>query len=384
MINSAKKIGLSALVIVIIFSTFLVPAKASALSFNPVDIINKATNLIVTKVSGLIYYLIKQKEYFIDGFSDPNVYPALDVPKNIEKILAPDTDKPISVKTPVVVSDSPISIATSTLPAVKKTSTKVAVTPEIKSVPSLPPLVIKNVDSDLDDNFDFTTILNYGRSGNSEILNLTNQERVSVGLNPLSDNVNLDKIASLRADDLFANQYFDHISPNGDSVADLANRSGYAYLLIGENLALGNFGDISGIISAWMDSPGHRENILNGEYTELGTVVKTGLYKGENTIIAVQVFGLPRLICAKPDQNTKSMIDGYSSSIKEMQSSASAMLNSLNALKNTPGLNQSYYKQKTQEYNNYAKQINDAVNVLKTIIDSYNLQVNKYNSCVTS
>lgn len=203
-------------------------------------------------------------------------------------------------------------------------------------------------------------------------------------MKPLSANSILDTIAEQRADDLFANQYFEHASPDGKSATDLAKKDGYEYLLIGENLALGDFGGDQGIVSAWMASPGHRANILNGRYAELGVSVKTGTYNGENTTIAVQIFGLPLSDCPRPDSNDKTLIDSSTASIKQMQTDALVMFNNLNTLKNSPNLDLSYYYQKIQEYNYFAKKVNDAVSALKGMIDSYNLEVSKYNSCVGS
>ena len=133
-----------------------------------------------------------------------------------------------------------------------------------------------------------------------------------------------------------------------------------------------------------MNSPGHKANILNKQYTELGVSVKNGVYKGEETIIAVQIFGLPMANCPQPDQNVKHLIESSSDSIKQMQADALALYNNINTIKNKAGVDQAYYNQKIQEYNYSAKRVNDAVVALKSLIDSYNLQVSKYNACIGS
>jgi len=217
---------------------------------------------------------------------------------------------------------------------------------------------------------------------NSQILFFTNKERAGNYLTPLTANPLLDKIASLRLEDLFANQYFEHESSDGKTATNLAMNLGYNYLLIGENLALGNFNDEESIVSAWMESPGHRANILNGKYSELGVALKTDLFNGEETTIAVQIFGTPLSNCPIPNQSTKTLIDSSTVSIKKMQEEAAILFNNLSTIKDNPQIDRSYYLQKVSEYNYFAKKINDAVLALKNMTDFYNIEVNNYNACI--
>jgi uncharacterized protein YkwD len=216
----------------------------------------------------------------------------------------------------------------------------------------------------------------------SQILSATNLERENASLEPLLPNQILDQVAVLRADDLFTNQYFQHDSPDGLSAADLAKDLDYDYLLIGENLALGNFDNEQDIVSSWMESPGHRENILNAKYKELGVAVKEGIFDGEKVTIAVQIFANPLSNCIKPNSQTKSLIDESTISIKQMQVEATQMFSNLEKIKNDYSLDRSYYTQKVQEYNYFAKKVNDAVVALKGLVDIYNTGVNSYNSCI--
>jgi uncharacterized protein YkwD len=291
----------------------------------------------------MIGYLMTQKKYLIDKFTDPNVYTSLDVPTNIDKFLSSTTSS-VPVKKEIT-SSKPVAVTTTVIPDIKKTM----------------PV-----------------------GDDSDILVLTNKERLALSLEPLLPNSVLDVVAGERADDLFDNQYFAHESPDGKSAVDLAQNIGYAYSLIGENLALGDFGDEQGIVTAWMNSPGHKANILNAHYKELGVAIKAGVYNGEDNIIAVQVFGSPLANCPKPNAEIKALVDSSSVSIKKMQSDALIVFNNLSALKKSPGVDQSYYNQKIQEYNFSAKKVNDAVAALKSLIDSYNLQINKYNICIGS
>ncbi len=217
-----------------------------------------------------------------------------------------------------------------------------------------------------------------------DILNITNTERAVVSLKPYTSNMLLDRIASLRADDLFANQYFEHESPDGKSAPELAPVVGYKYLYIGENLAMGDFYTDAEIVKAWMDSPGHKANILNDKYTELGVAVKEGEYKGGTTVIAVQIFGRPLANCAEPSVQIKALIDSSVASVRKMQTDALAKYNELNVMKVNPLTDKALYTKKAQEYNYFAKTVNDASAALKGIIDFYNIEVNKYNSCINS
>ena len=190
-------------------------------------------------------------------------------------------------------------------------------------------------------------------------------------------------MAELRADDLFTNQYFEHESPDGKSVSDIVEQLGYEYLSIGENLALGNYTDNQEIVLSWMESPGHKANILNEKYTDLGVAVKEGKYKGEINTIAVQVFALPLTNCSRPNQGLKTLIDSSTISIKQMETEALLMRNNLNIMNNDLLIDGAYYNQKIQEYNLFAERVNNAIEALKQIVSDYNLEVSEYNLCIS-
>lgn len=136
----------------------------------------------------------------------------------------------------------------------------------------------------------------------------TNQQRQDNGVKPLTHNTVLDAAARNKLEDMFAHQYFEHISPTGKGPGDLADAVHYEYAKIGENLALGNFASDDALIQAWMNSPGHRANILNTGYQEIGIAVGRGVFDGQETWIAVQEFGTPISVCPTPDANTKDQI----------------------------------------------------------------------------
>ncbi|MBX2866788.1 CAP domain-containing protein [Candidatus Kaiserbacteria bacterium] len=124
----------------------------------------------------------------------------------------------------------------------------------------------------------------------SVIVELTNDERSNVG--SLSRNAVLDRAAQLKAEHMAAHEYFSHYSPDGVSPWHWFDQVGYSFVHAGENLAI-HFMDSDDVVDAWMDSPGHRANILNEDFTEIGVGTAKGSYNGVETLFVVQLFGAP-------------------------------------------------------------------------------------------
>lgn len=362
--------------LIVCFLYFFEPsiAKASWQYFQPINFITKTTNLIINRVSDIIYYLIMQKKYIFDDYIDPNIYPTLNIPVEVEKLTITD---PVLPDQRIAVENKPIAVTQSIIPEIKRSIQIPIINSEVLVETNIPALFIKNDDIPLVEN-------SFLKNGESAILKYTNQERDKKSIGPLSANVILNTVAKRRADDLFDNQYFDHESPVGKSASDLARQMNYDYLLIGENLALGDFAGEKGIVQAWMDSPGHRANILNDKFIELGVAVIEGIFNGEKNIIAVQIFAKPLSNCLKPNMENKTLIDSSSFIIKQMQTEAISLYENLNKMKNDPGIERSYYSQKVQEYNYFAQKVNGAILSLKNLIDIYNQEVAIYNACLGS
>ena len=121
--------------------------------------------------------------------------------------------------------------------------------------------------------------------------NFTNQARQAVGLQPLTENAQLDQAARLKAENMVRNQYFDHTSPTGVTAWYWFSLAGYNYKYAGENLAIG-FYDSQEVYNAWLNSPEHKANMLNPNYKEVGTAVLSG-FGANNSIVVVQEFGSP-------------------------------------------------------------------------------------------
>jgi len=120
----------------------------------------------------------------------------------------------------------------------------------------------------------------------------TNEEREDGNLVALRRNATLDEAAQLKANDMAEHSYFSHNSPSGVTPWYWFGVADYNYVHAGENLAV-HFTDSGEVVEAWMDSPTHRANIMNGNYQEIGIGTAKGTYEGFDTVFVVQLFGTP-------------------------------------------------------------------------------------------
>jgi uncharacterized protein YkwD len=206
----------------------------------------------------------------------------------------------------------------------------------------------------------------------------TNAERAKLGLPALKESINLDASAEAKVLDMFKNQYFAHQSPGGLGVGDLAENAGYDFLIIGENLALGNFENDQALVQAWMDSPGHRANILNANYQEIGVAVQKGIFEGRTTWLAVQHFGKPVSACAQPDAALKIKIENSQKQLSQIQGNLEALRL---VLQETNRKNREEYNQKVGQYNDLVSQYNNLSAEIKVFVATYNQEVQAFNSC---
>lgn len=123
-----------------------------------------------------------------------------------------------------------------------------------------------------------------------QIITDTNKDRQAEGLKPLSENAALDSAAYAKAQNMFAENYWAHFSPSGQTPWDFILNSGYKFSYAGENLAKG-FYNSDDVVKAWMNSPAHRDNLLNTNYQDIGVAVVNGTLNGQQTTLVVQMFG---------------------------------------------------------------------------------------------
>lgn len=138
-----------------------------------------------------------------------------------------------------------------------------------------------------------TVTQNNGYEGT--VLELVNQERVDAGLSPLTSDSRLHSAARGHASDMACNDFFSHTGSDGSNVGDRVSAQGYSWTRVGENIyaGSGSYGSPGAAVQAWMDSPGHRANILNSDFTQIGVGY---VYFADSTYrnYYVTVFATPR------------------------------------------------------------------------------------------
>jgi len=213
----------------------------------------------------------------------------------------------------------------------------------------------------------------------SKVITETNLQRQKNGNLPaLKENVKLDDAASAKANDILKNQYFEHVSPSGVDPGKLVQNYGYDYIVAGENLILGNFSSEKEVVQDWMNSPGHRENILNNRYAEIGVAIIKGKYKGETVWVGVQEFGLALSTCEQPDVTLKNQIDAQKTQLNNL----SSQINEKKDQVNSSGPSSPAYSQMVDDYNQLVEQYNLLVEKAKVSIAKFNNEVNNFNNCV--
>jgi uncharacterized protein YkwD len=113
----------------------------------------------------------------------------------------------------------------------------------------------------------------------AQILSLINSTRAAHGLSSLSANQMLTDLARLRSNDMVSRNYFSHHSPDGKNIKHIFSEYGVTYRNFGENLgnaSPASYGSPDAFLNAWMNSPGHRDNMLRSNYTLIGVGVTDG------------------------------------------------------------------------------------------------------------
>ena len=102
-----------------------------------------------------------------------------------------------------------------------------------------------------------------------EVVRLVNEIRQQNGLKPLTENWELSRVARYKSQDMLDNRYFSHTSPTYGSPFQMIKAFGLSYRTAGENIAKG-YASPQAVVNGWMNSSGHRANILNVSYTQIG------------------------------------------------------------------------------------------------------------------
>ena len=148
------------------------------------------------------------------------------------------------------------------------TSEIIAANPQIKNPDLIYPgdrLVIPALDTSV-------------RAYEQEVIRLVNVERAKAGLKALTEDWELSRVARYKSQDMHDLRYFSHNSPTYGSPFDMMKAFGIRYRTAGENIAMG-YRTPAAVVQGWMNSPGHRANILNASYTKIGVgYVASGNY----------------------------------------------------------------------------------------------------------
>ena len=128
-----------------------------------------------------------------------------------------------------------------------------------------------------------------------QVISQINQQRATSGESPLRVNSELNQAAFAKAQNMFSLQYWAHVAPDGTQPWFFFKQANYQYSIAGENLAR-DFSTTPDMVQAWMNSPTHKENIMNGRYQETGVAVVNGTLLGTETTLVVQLFGTPQTV----------------------------------------------------------------------------------------
>jgi uncharacterized protein YkwD len=238
------------------------------------------------------------------------------------------------------------------------------------------------------------------------IIILTNNARAVNGLPPLAGNKLLNSIAESRAKDMLEKQYFAHVSPTGQQASDIAQSIGYHYKIIAENIGSGDFYTNQKIVDGWMQSPGHRDNILSTEVQEIGAAVLKGKMKGVETYITVQIFGLQSLpvtqnICVAPSSNLAHDIEIKKAEMESLRDQINRLKQELDTEQESIETDRKYtydnaekiqklnekinaFNEKSRWYNRIVGEAKAKSDVTQSMVNEYNRILQIYNDCRAS
>ncbi|MGW0883211.1 sigma-70 family RNA polymerase sigma factor [Streptomyces sp. NPDC002671] len=189
----------------------------------------------------------------------------LSAPREVETSAPPGKPSP----TPTASATKKAPVAKKTPPPAKKSASAPAQTARptrtAPTAPQVPPASSSTV---------------------TQVVALVNKERAAAGCDPVTENPQLEKAAQAHSDDMAARNFFDHTNPDGADPGQRITAAGYRWSTYGENIARGQQ-TAQSVMDSWMNSPGHRANILNCGFKNLGV----GVHKGTGGPWWTQDFG---------------------------------------------------------------------------------------------
>lgn len=283
-------------------------------------------------------------------------------------------EKPILPK-PIVPPPKPAEKPPATLPAQPKSPAAVAISPEPLRMENSATLTPAPEPSEPEKPSAPQILLV------PEILRWTNLHREQNGIPALQQNQKLLDAAAAKLSDMFRLQYFEHDSPTGRKAADFVKDSGYEALVVGENLALGNFENEQQLVQAWMDSPGHRANILNKRYLEIGIAAGQDVLNGRTVWLSVQIFAKPVAVCQRPDAVLLERIETEKKTVQSIEENIRTLYAEYLALKERGGAG---LEETIQNYNKTVETYDQLFESLKSGAEKYNQGVEAWNTCLAN
>jgi len=228
------------------------------------------------------------------------------------------------------------------------------------------------------------------------VVRYTNEFRSAHGLPPLTVNPALNAAAQARALDMKTHRYFAHQNPEtGEGPGEAIEAVGYVARVSAENIAMGSWRSDQALVQGWIDSPGHRANLLNPDVREIGVALVRdgGITAGRPVarLYAVQLFGRPLSDCgelpSERDRTAIEQVDGRLELLNERLRDRRRELDDLQARIDRAG-NQAERNGWIQERNQRVVEFNQLVaeakgvqDTLSVMIETFNAKVAAFNAC---
>ncbi|TVQ96859.1 MAG: CAP domain-containing protein [Desulfovibrionales bacterium] len=229
----------------------------------------------------------------------------------------------------------------------------------------------------------------------SDIIKLTNEYRISLGLTPLQENFQLTHAAEYRANDMISNRYYAHVNPiTGEGPGDAIKDANYQYRTYAENIAMGNWQSNRHIVDGWINSPGHRANIVNPNISEIGVAIikdTTTPLGRPSAYYGVQLFASPMPDCSRPSEADKALLQEMQRKNDDIWRRVNIQKSELERLQarihrenSNTAKNKMIndYNRQVNAYNSLVAEANGMQESLKLVVQSYNNKINAYNACM--
>ncbi len=213
-----------------------------------------------------------------------------------------------------------------------------------------------------------------------DILRAVNRERAKFNIAPLVLSLDLERSARQKVTDMVTHTYFAH-EREGVLFEDFIKEENYDYVIIGENLARGEFKSTERLVRAWLSSPTHRKNILDARYKETGIAILAGTYDDQSVYYIAEHFGTPRSICLQVlSSNATSELTLLQQTWKEREAEVVSLKRTLTDLGEAG-------TERTKLLQLYQQKMTDLASIQKTLfkkIEGEESLIQSYNNCIQS